>query len=217
MTAVTRGRILRGEAADGAHPFTLPAGTRAAATRRLGAVEAVSLRRARLLLAQARNDAERIVEDARRRADEVELEARARAQADALATVAATLARAAARERAVDTQALERSLALAELIAERLLKEALGLSPALRLQLAQTALEETAGARSVTLEVHPEDVEVLERGLTANGVGRSLTVMAAGDLSPGDLRIVTDIGTIDARLGSRIERLAQRLKESLRA
>jgi flagellar biosynthesis/type III secretory pathway protein FliH len=215
VTAISRGRILRATGAEVAPRIELSSAYPLARSRRLAAVEAAAMTRARMTLEAAEIDAEAIRARARARAAEVELDARTRAQADALATLAAALCRANRRERLADEGSLERALDLATLIAERLLGEALNLQPARIRALAESALASAAGARSLTLEAHPDDAEHLSAGFQASA-RRDVVVRSAMDLSRGDLRIITDLGTIDARLGERIGYLAKRIEETIR-
>jgi flagellar biosynthesis/type III secretory pathway protein FliH len=212
MSRVTRARILRGAGAEGARPLRpaleVPLGSR------VSAAEAAATERARQILEAASRQAERLLAEARREADEVRLDAEEAARAEALAHVAVTLARLVERERAADVATLERTVALATLIAERLLGEALGLEPSRVATLARTALEDATGARAVGLAAHPDDAHLLRDHL-ADVTGRALVIKDDSALARGDLRLETDIGVLEARLGARVARLAERLRESL--
>jgi flagellar biosynthesis/type III secretory pathway protein FliH len=76
---------------------------------------------------------------------------------------------------------------------------------------------EARGARRIRIHANPRDAEILTR-VTAemDPEGRLHAVLADDALLPGDLRLETDVGVVDARLGPSIDRLAARLREALR-
>lgn len=173
--------------------------------------------------------AERIVEDARDRADR--LLANARAEAQGAAAAAAREAREEARAelaarwlalRAEEQRRFEsdadRIVPVAVALAERLLGASLGLEPERIVHLARAVIDEARGARRAAIDAHPLDAEALRRQLTdagLDGVG-SVEVRDDAALARGELRLHTDIGTIDARLAPRFERLAAALRDVLK-
>lgn len=171
--------------------------------------------------------AERIVRDAERRAAELLTQAEAelaslreRVESEARAEAAAAFAEKslafAAIETAADERALGRSVELARLLAERLLGEALALEPSRVVALARTAVAEARGARQVTLVAHPDDVALLEPALGDAGL-RSVTRLVPNAERPrGSLRLETEIGVLDAAIAPQLDRLAARLRETLR-
>jgi flagellar biosynthesis/type III secretory pathway protein FliH len=177
---------------------------------------------------EARLTAERLVHDAQVKAEAIVGEARARA---AGATAAAVEE---ARQEAL-TQLTARWLALRErehaaagrpedlviraavALAERLLGAALALDPSRIRELARGVLEEARGARRAIVEAHPLDADELRRRLSFDGLDlQSLEVRTDEALARGELRLHTDLGTIDARLAPRFERLAAALRDALR-
>jgi len=171
--------------------------------------------------------AERIEREARARADAILAEARAQA------ALAGEEARNAAREeahtqaiaqwaavrRAEDArlqQATDRAVALAVLLAERLVGAALEVEPARIATLAQGVLAEARGARRATLEAHPVDAQHLRDQLATLGVAAgSVEVRDDPALARGALRLHTDVGILDAQLAPRLERLAVALRDAL--
>jgi flagellar assembly protein FliH/type III secretion protein L len=102
-------------------------------------------------------------------------------------------------------------------LAERLLGAALALDPSRIRELARGVLEEARGARRAIVEAHPLDAEELRTRLSADGLDlQSLEVRSDEALARGELRLHTDLGTIDARLTPRFERLAAALRDALR-
>lgn len=155
------------------------------------------------------------MEGARAEAAELAAAAAVQARRDAAASVAAHTLALAGREAAADDRALDRTLSLARLLAERLLGEALTLEPSRVVALAQTALAEARGARRVVIVAHPEDAAVLERVLEEGGLERVTRVVASPTRARGALRLESDIGVLDADLAPQLDRLTARLRESL--
>lgn len=158
------------------------------------------------LLARAREDAARVAADAVRAATE-------EAQANVVAQWAAALDEACARlERDVD-----RVIAVAVVLAERLLGAALELDPQRIAALARGVVAEARGARRATIEAHPVDAVALREHLGAAGLDpQSFDVRDDESLARGALRLHTDVGVIDAQLAPRLERLAAALRDVLR-
>jgi len=171
--------------------------------------------------ARARSAAEahaaKLVSDAERAAAELHLRAETEARADAAAKIAARALSLRHHEARADERALDRSVELARLLAERLLGESLRVAPEQVIALAHQALSEARGARRITLVAHPEDVKLLEISLATLGLDAAAVVQVRADAarSRGNLRIETEIGVLDAELAPQLERLALKLRESL--
>ena len=212
---IARARILPAAEAGRAQPLLAP-GAGLAARRRIAREEI-----------EARLAAERIVGEAHDRADALLAEARTRA-----ARVVATETQAARQEadaklaanwlalRQAETSALarqgDRVIPLAVALAERLLGGALELEPARIVDLARVVINEARGARRAVVDAHPLDAEELRQRLTTNGLElQSIEIRTDSALARGELRLYTDVGTIDARLAPRFERLAAALRDAL--
>jgi flagellar biosynthesis/type III secretory pathway protein FliH len=212
---LARGRVLRHEQATNAVAIVRPpsstSGTRLSREARAADEEL------RAILDAAERRGAAIVEDATRLAATVRETARIDGLAEGAAELAALTLRVAERERALDDASLDRSIELAQILAERLLGHTLALDPAGIRQIAQGVLEEARGARHVKIHSHESDAPVL-RAVTAefDPDGRVHEVVVDPALGRGDLRLETDVGVVDARLGPSIGRLAQRLREILR-
>jgi flagellar assembly protein FliH len=177
---------------------------------------------------EARLTAERILQEAHERA--AAIAAGAREQAAARAEEAARLAREEAeaqlaarwlalreREQASIERDRDRVVISAVALAERILGAALELSPERIEDLARTVIDEARGVRKAIVEANPLDADELRRVLTGNGLGlQSVEVRGDAGLARGELRLHTDVGTIDARLAPRFERLAAALRDALR-
>jgi flagellar biosynthesis/type III secretory pathway protein FliH len=211
-----RARVIRGEAAQSAAPL-LAAGPSPAQGRRIARTEM-----------DARTSADRLLGQARAEADAL----RARAQEEG--AVSARRAVESAREEA-DTQLAARWLALrkaegerleretdrvvslAVVLAERLLGASLDLAPARIADIARGVIAEARGARRATIEAHPSDAEALRVHLPAAGLPlHAVEIRPSDALARGELLLHTDLGTIDAKLSSRLDRLAEALRDALR-
>ncbi|MDP9036165.1 MAG: flagellar assembly protein FliH, partial [Myxococcota bacterium] len=111
---------------------------------------------------------------------------------------------------------VHRVVALAVVLAERLLGAALELDPARIAELARTVVAEARGARRVVFDAHPLDADALRKHLHEAALDlESLEVREDASLARGGLRLHTDVGTIDAKLTPRLERLAAALRDAL--
>lgn len=109
-----------------------------------------------------------------------------------------------------------RLITLAVAMAERLVGAALDVDPSLITRLAQGVLSEARGARRAIIEAHPVDGAALREQLTTLGLSAgSVDVRDDPALARGALRLHTDIGTLDAQLAPRLERLAVALADVL--
>jgi flagellar assembly protein FliH/type III secretion protein L len=176
-------------------------------------------------VADAQIEADTLIAGAERRAAEL-LRA---AEADALETrrlaavegrnagmaeLAAHRLRFAELEARADERSLDRCLELATLLAERLLGEALKLEPRRIVAIAAKALEEARAAKQIRVGAHPEDRPLLTA--EAERLGLSATAFYdAEDLKHGELRIETELGTIEAKPTLELERLTSALRKSL--
>ncbi len=207
--SLERARILKAEA------------TSDAATRPgLPKVAAHAVDRARRIAAEvieARAEAGRILQEAHAGAAAVAASAAERAAEEArahetgrLAAVALALAH---REDARAARDLDRTIALATLLAERLVGEAIAVEPARIGELAAAALQEARGARRVRIDACPADIEALTAVLGT--LGHSAEVHADEALGRGSLVVHTDLGVVDAKLAPQLDRLASALREAL--
>ncbi len=215
---IGRARILAREDAGQALPMQLPfpATPERAAGRVASKAVVDAALQAEQLLSKARAEALALVQHAERRAADLKLRAETEARAEATAKLAAHCLALASHEARADERGLDRTVALARLLAERLLGASLVAAPEQVVLLARQALSEARGARRLGIVAHPEDARLLEQSLGSLGVEPE-AVRITGDAarSRGSLRIETDIGVLDADLAPQLERLALRLREAL--
>lgn len=171
------------------------------------------------LLDQAKTEAAAITAEAERVGAE-KAEAMARAAVDeAKAGQAATwLALRTFEERSAQRQ-LDRVVALAAIVTERVLGRALETDAGVATSLARQALSEIRDARTVHLEANPLDASELHAALTDGGLspssGLAVGVAERRELPRGCFRMRTELGGIEANLSGRIERLALALRDVL--
>jgi flagellar assembly protein FliH len=109
-------------------------------------------------------------------------------------------------------------VALAQVLAERVIGEELTLRPERILQLAKQCIREGRGSKSLVLCAHPDDAAFLRQQMDQLNMDISvdIQIQSEPDLMRGDLRVQTDVGTIDARIGTQLANLAAKIRESLR-
>jgi flagellar biosynthesis/type III secretory pathway protein FliH len=119
----------------------------------------------------------------------------------------------------VTAEAEQDIIAVARLLAERILSEELTLQPERLVQLAHQVLREARGARTITIFAAPQDARYLscEIEKLATNSNACVNVLADDNLGQGDLRIETDVGTIDGRIETQLAHLASTILESIRS
>lgn len=108
---------------------------------------------------------------------------------------------------------------IARLLAERIIAEELALDPGKIVPMAHQALREVGGATQVTMHAAPGAAEVLRHELSrveSSSVVR-IEIVSDASLGPGDLHMETDVGSIDARVGTQLTHLAAAVFESNRS
>jgi len=213
---IERGRLVAADELSEARTLELRPASRIPRGRLIPKAVAEAADRAREIVLEAERRARAIVDEAERRAADVRLRAEAEGRAEASARLAARALALAAREAAADERALDRSVELARLLAERLLGESLRVAPEQVLALAREALRETRGARRVAIVAHPDDARLLESSASSLGLEPNVVrVTPDAGRSRGHLRIETEIGVLDAEIAPQLERLALKLREAL--
>jgi flagellar biosynthesis/type III secretory pathway protein FliH len=166
---------------------------------------------------QAQAEANAIVERASVEARQMACEAARQAEAEARALEAARWLALRSEDQRLFEKEYDQWVAVAVALAERLLGASLELDPAQVSSLARTVLAEARGARRVTIEAHPLDASALREHLAAASIEPcSVDVREGSGLARGDLLLHTDVGTIDARIALRFERLAAALRDAIR-
>jgi flagellar biosynthesis/type III secretory pathway protein FliH len=214
MTA--RARVVRAADAAAAKPL-FTAGPSRPQWRRIAREQIEGKLCAERILQEARAEADSWLSQARAEAAKaaaiIKSEAREQAQAD---LAARWLALRHEEHKRIVSDA-ERAIALAVALSERLLGTALALDPTRVVGLARTVIAEARGARRAVVDAHPGDAATLREHLTLAGLDvQTVEVRDDAALARGELRLHTDVGTIDARLAPRFERLAAALHDALK-
>ena len=214
---MSRGRVLTREQAQSGVALTQPLPARGLPFGKVAPKALVDASAdATRMLSKARAQAQQLIAAAERKAADLKLVAEAEARAEAAAKLAAHALSLASYEAKADERALERTVSLARLLAERLLGASLAASPEQVVTLARQALAEARGARRLTIVAHPDDAQLLSQSLASLGVAvDTVRLQPDGARQRGSLRIETDIGVLDADLAPQLDRLALKLRETL--
>lgn len=202
-------KVIKGPSAAAAEPLVQEPRDRARVLRR-ALVEASE--RAESVLAQAEQRARELTREAERAASNLRSSAADEGRARGYAEALARLALVGRLEAEADERGLERTIEIARILAERLIGTALTTDPSVVAGLAAQVLTEVRGARQAKLYVHPADESSLREQVDASG----LSIVADPACGRGDFRVVTDVGTIDAKLGERLDLLVVKLSDALR-
>ena len=214
MTPVAR--IVRGDSSPPG-PRLLAAGLSHAQRRRIARDELVARIDADRILLQAREEASLLLAQARSQATAAAAAAGREAEERAETDLAARWLALRCREQQLPEGDSQRIISLAVALAERLLGASLELDPGRVVHLARAVVAEARGARRAVVDAHPLDAAALREHLMTAGLDvQSVEVRDDGALARGELRLHTDVGTIDARLAPRFERLAAALRDALK-
>ncbi|HEV3193730.1 MAG TPA: FliH/SctL family protein [Polyangiaceae bacterium] len=214
MTPIAR--IVRGGNTPSALRLLEP-GISHAPRRRIAREELAARIEAERILFEAREEAESLLAQARLQATEAAAAARHEAEEQAQTELAARWLALQSHQEQQPEADVQRVIALAVALAERLLGASLELDPGRVVHLARAVIAEARGARRAVVDAHPLDAAALREQLMTAGLDvQSIEVRDDGALSRGELRLHTDVGTIDARLAPRFERLAAALRDALK-
>jgi flagellar biosynthesis/type III secretory pathway protein FliH len=134
------------------------------------------------------------------------------ARAQALAELAADAVRFSSKSRDSRHEHWPETLDYAVLLAERLLGEALGLSPTRVTAVAKTLLAELDGVTRVRVEAHPEDLAILRGSLALD---TAIDWIDAPSRPRGEPLVHTEGGIVEGNFGPRLEVLRRSLEQAL--
>ncbi|MFO0664942.1 MAG: FliH/SctL family protein [Polyangiaceae bacterium] len=198
--SVRQGRILRGAEAKTAPRIVFP---EPPPTARL--VPAA--------IFEAREEAARIVREAQAAAercrDDIREEELAKLVASHIALGRGHIPAAKGSEDGADTW-----VTLAKLLAERLLGQELALDASKIRALAAPVLDKARGSREGTLWAHPADAPSLRALLSELGLV-AIVVRESEELVRGSLHLQTDVGEVDGRIETQLDRLGLALRDAL--
>ncbi len=211
-----RARILPAEGASCAQRWLGP-GVSEPTRRRIAREEIEARLAAERIVGEARSQAEALIAETRTEAASTLAAASREARQEAHAELAARWLALRQAEQGALACAGERIVPVAVVLAERLLGASLALEPSRIVDLARTVIDEARGARRAVIDAHPLDADELKQRLTTNGLEvQSIEIRRDEALARGEVRLHTDVGTIDARLAPRFERLAAALRDALK-
>lgn len=206
-----RARIVKATAVS-SQPAATPRVQERPVARRIPAVVLDAHAEASAVRARAEEDARRILDEARAKVAHLADDAAREAREREVARVTAELLAVRAAEEKRRAGELDRTIAVATALAERVIGEGLRIEPERIGVLATEALREARGARHVRIEASAEDVAPLRDALAVLGA-EVAEIVASEELGRGSLVVVTDLGRIDARLTPQLDRLAAALRE----
>ena len=167
------------------------------------------------LLEAARAEADALVSAARLRVEGVAREAEDAGRMAGRAEAAAVLAEALALRQGALAEAEREVARVALAVAERLVGEALIASPERIATVVGDGLARARRAKDVVVRVHPDDAPHVDslRAAVAARAGRPGTFSVRADpaITRGGCLVETDLGTIDARLETKLDALAHAL------
>jgi len=176
---------------------------------------------ARRVLGEAQAQASEIVAQAHRDAEAVLATARTQATAAGLeATLEVQAAVAAARDRML-AEARAEVLSIGIAAAEKIIGKTVEAAPELMEVVVQPLLLRLRRARRLELRLHPDDARTLEPQLQAlandSGVGCPVRIESDPAIQRGGCLLRSDLGTLDARIETRLERVARALEPLFQA
>lgn len=173
------------------------------------------------VLGEAQTQAREIIAQARR--DAAAILAAIRTQATAAAveeTLEVQASLAAARDRML-AEARGEVLSIGIAAAEKIIGKTVEGAPELMEAIVQPLLLRLRRARRLELRLHPDDARTLEPRLQAlaneSGVGCPMRIESDPGMQRGGCVLRSDIGTLDARIETRLERVARALEPLFRA
>jgi flagellar biosynthesis/type III secretory pathway protein FliH len=162
---------------------------------------------------EAKQRALQILRAAEQEAQALRVQAAAAGRADAIAEVSAqylALCQLQSKER---EQRRERSVALAQLLAEQLVGEALRLDRELIGRMAGRLVQQLRGQEAPQLQVHPDDHASVQQQLQS--LGLEVLLVSSAEMARGELCLDSPLGRLELRIAPGLERLAARLRTLL--
>lgn len=163
-------------------------------------------------VADALRTAQEIRTAAQRRSEALAQDIRAAAQRDARAALAAEYVKLARTQRAQAEALQGQVIDVAMGAAARLLGQQLTIEPSAAVAIVRPLLAKLPGAMRVAIHVHPEDLGAVRAWLVAEDAPRdALQVVAHSDVTRGGCIVESDVGSLDARVETRLSALREQL------
>lgn len=212
---LVRARILKAQAIPVDALTPLPTTLRDGHTNILRRELMDAKERAEAVAAEAKSAAAKLLDAARAEAEQIKQRARVEGHEAGLLDAAAKAFAFVEAEQRAQVRAVDTTVALARLLAERLLGRSLTTEASTVTDLAKTLLAEVRGARKVTFRAHPKDVAALTSALVGLVPHTTVAVEGKAELAPGDFQLTTDIGSLEGALRGRLDVLAAKIKQGL--
>ncbi len=168
---------------------------------------------AKAILDKAQADAAQIIAKAHQEEQAILEEARRKGKEEGLAHVTEELARAKMQAGEMLKAASKDVVALALIVAEKIIGRDLERDPNTMIEICAAAIENVRNAKQMVLRVNPEDGAILRNGAKAlmQLVGRSVDIAIKddSDVRKGGCVVQTEFGTIDAQLSTQLGMLKE--------
>lgn len=199
------GKVIKSDASP-ASPEQRPRGV-------MNAEEVEARGLARQIVQDAQSKAQEIIAAAHAKAQQIEGEARSKGREHGLAQVTEELARAKMQAGEILKNAERDIVALALIVAEKIIGQDLERDQNTLLQICGTAIENMRNAKQMTLRVNPQNSAFLRQNARSlmELIGRQVDIAIKDDseVEDGGCIVQTEFGTIDARLPTQLSMLKE--------
>jgi len=115
-----------------------------------------------------------------------------------------------------DSDSIDRSIAIARLLAERLIGKAIEIDPTIVVDLAKQAMTHLWRSNTITVQAHPNDIPPLQLHFDSLKLPtQQIQITPDPSRSRGCIKFTTDFGELDASLGPQLDILAEVTRQEL--
>jgi flagellar assembly protein FliH len=179
------------------------------------AVVGEAAERARLIVLRAKAEADEILARARAQVERLSAEARERGREQGLASLATAFAELETTRQQSLARLEPDAVRIALVAAEQIVGEELGVRPDKVRAIVAPLIERLRRSSVLTLRLHPEDAPIVQQHLLQlladSESNARVQIESDAAIARGGCMAVSDIGSLDARVESRLEVMAQRL------
>ena len=201
------GKVIKSDGqADPAQVMSRPRGV-------MNAEEVEARTQGRQIIADAEARAQAILAEARQQAQAGMVDARREGREEGFASISAELARAKMQAGEMLKASQKDIIALALIVAEKIIGRDIERSPEALIEICATAIENVRNAKQMVLRVHPENGNILraKKKELMDLVARSVDIAIKDDpdVKAGGCIVQTEFGTIDAQLHTQLAMLQE--------
>jgi flagellar biosynthesis/type III secretory pathway protein FliH len=172
-----------------------------------------AMEQAHAILRQARAEAQAIGAEAHAHVQQQAEQARQIARTQAEAELSTQWAALRARAARADEAAMDRTIAIARLLAERILQQQLRMDPEMLIPMAREAVAQFWRSEAIAVHGCSHDIEVLRAHGEQLGAGSSVLSFEVDEsCTAGTIRIRTAQGSLDADVAVQLDRLVEALR-----